>query len=191
MSVTFRYQDKQEQVQEARLSFLLNNEGWDEKSKSWIYGVDLHLMGSLEVHVNEQSGEDGAASPDASWRIDPVPADVFHHEWTDESDEFEAWFGNDAPELENNHLRLKGRNGAGQVLVHWTSEVDGETVEVEGWFDFDGITGTVLNTDDIPNFVAQVWPDAPKMNIEIGEAIDYGKDFPAKRRIWYPYKCTW
>jgi len=192
MKTIFSYQADKTPVLSARFGLSLVSESWDSKKEEWVYGKDLSLMAMLEVMVDEDSGEDGAPAPDAHWHIKPVPDDLFHSTWTDQAPEFEAWFGNDAPELENNRIELKGRQGDGRVLLRWTSECEGESVVVEGPFEFDGLKVTLLDPDDLKPFLKKVWPKLnwSEVRCQELEATDYGPSMPEGRRLWHNFQIN-
>ncbi|MBN9419921.1 MAG: hypothetical protein J0I12_30985 [Candidatus Eremiobacteraeota bacterium] len=179
----FSFQGETQTCLSARLGLSLETESWD--GKDWVYGKELQVMVSLEVMVDEDSGEDGAAAPDAHWVMKPIPADLFHSEWDDSAPEFEAWFGNDAPVLENNRIRMTGRNDAGQVQVEWTADCGRLPMKCSGWVDFSGLAMRVRQPEDAPGFLKKVHPAWAKLKPVEEEMLDFGAAMPENRRVWH------
>lgn len=193
MTAVFTFQGEKQTVVSSRLALTLETESWDSDSESWVYGKELGVLASLEVVVDEESGQDGAAAPDAYWRLDPLPEDLFHSTWDESAPDFEAWFGNDAPELEQNHIALLGRNDHGQVKICWTAQCEGNALRFEGWVDFDGLTVRVADPEDAPRFLKQLWPGLNWDNLkpEEGETVEFDANFALERRRWYPFTYRW
>lgn len=191
MPAYFFWQGDRTPVQSARFALTLETESWEESTQTWEYGRQLSLQASLEVVVDEDSGEDGAPAPDAHWRLEPIPEDVFHSCWDDDAPDFEAWFGNDAPELENNRLELLGRQGQ-QVLVRWRADCEDEEMRFEGPVEFAGLNLRVLQPEDAGRFLRQLWPsrDWTQVLVEEGESIDFGA-IPGQDRRWLSFTFRW
>ena len=179
----FTFQGETQTCLSARLGLSLETESWD--GKDWVYGQELQVMVSLEVMVDEDSGEDGAAATDAHWVMKPVPVDFFHSEWTDSAPEFEAYFGNDAPELENNRIRLQGRDPSGRVLVDWEATCGGLPMKFQGAVDFSGLTMRVHDPADAPKFLAKIAPAWAQLKPLEEEVVDFGMAMPENRRVWH------
>lgn len=191
--VTFSYRGQRQQVLSARLALTLETESWNPGKECWVYGQNLGVLASLEILVDEDSGEDGAAAPDAHWRLEPLPEDLFQSQWDDSAPEFEAWFGNDAPELEDNQIRFSGRNPEGQVQLLWTSRCAGEVVEVAGWVDFAGLSVRVTEPEHAQQFLQRIWPSMDWKSItgQPGETVEFDSSFAVERRRWHPLTFLW
>jgi len=183
MGMEFSFQGEKQTCLSARLGLNLETESWD--GNEWVYGGEPQITVSLEVMVDEESGEDGAAAPDAHWVMKPIPADLFHSEWSDSSPEFEAWFGNDAPELEKNRIRLSGRNEQGRLQVDWTADCGGLPMTCSGLAEFGGLTMRVRQPEDAPGFLAQVHPAWQNLQPVEDEVVNFGETMPEHRRVWH------
>lgn len=179
----FSFQGETQTCLSARLGLSLETESWD--GKDWVYGKELQVMASIEVMVDEESGEDGAAAPDAHWVMKPVPTDLFHSEWDDSAPEFEAWFGNDAPELDENKIRLLGRDPNGQVQVDWTASCGGLPMKCSGPVEFSGLAMRVRQPEDAAGFLKKVHPAWAKLKPVEEEIVDFGEAMPEHRRVWH------
>ena len=180
-------------IEQATLRLTLHTENWDPDSGEWRYGQDPEIEAGLEIIVDEESGEDGAAAPDASWRLRPMPEDLFNSRWDDNAPDFEAWYGNDAPELENNQIEFRGRGPDGQVRIHWTSTCEDEPVVFDGWAQFTGLALQVQEPGEVEQFLSRVWPAllAAKPKIDMEQEIDFGPTMPEDRRYRLLYRITW
>ena len=181
----FRYQGSERLCLGGEFSLTLKIEGWDASSKSWVYGQDVHLLASLQIQVDEDSGEDGAASPDVSWRFCPGPTPFFGT-WDDSAPELEAWFGNDAPALQDNRIELLGLTEHGFLKIRWTANVedDSDPMEVEGVVQFKGLTCTTPQPQDAVRLLGDLWPDSTCWPQQASEPVDCGPDWPSQRRYW-------
>ncbi len=179
----FSFQGETQTCLSARLGLSLETESWD--GKDWVYGQELQVMVSLEVLVDEESGEDGAAAPDAHWVMKPLPTDLFHSDWDDSAPEFEAWFGNDAPELEENRIRISGRDSSGQVQVEWTASCGGLPMTCSGPVEFSGLAMRVRKPEDAAPFLAKVHPAWAQLKPVEEEVVDFGEAMPEHRRVWH------
>lgn len=87
----------------ATLTQFISTEEWDHTSRSWLYGREhLSVQYVLEIKVDEESGDDGAAMPDIRVRVTDLPTPRLSHLAGGRLDLLgmsEGWFGNDAPEL--------------------------------------------------------------------------------------------
>lgn len=133
---------------------------------------------TLEVDVDEDSGEDGALAPDAPyipvWKAcggrHPGFDELAHLEVSGISDDWwEAFYGNDAPVLRDNTMRFLGWADSG-LRVRWEAvydDLDHErggmrvgSVVFEGEAAFDGIYLRVHHPEDAPAFLRDVWSAA-------------------------------
>lgn len=182
-SMEFSFQGETQTCLSARLGLSLETESFD--GKDWVYGKDLQVMVSLEVMVDEESGEDGAAAPDAHWVMKPIPADLFHSEWDDSAPEFEAYFGSDAPELEKNRIRLAGRTADGCLQIHWTAECGGLPMVCSGPVEFSGLTIRVRQPEDAAGFLKKMHKAWAGLQPVEEEVLDFGEAMPENRRVWH------
>ncbi len=179
----FSFQGETQTCLSARLGLSLETESYN--GKDWVYGEELQVMVSLEVMVDEESGEDGAAAPDAHWVMKPIPADLFHSEWDDSAPEFEAWFGNDAPVLEKNRIRLLGRAEGGKVKVEWVGHCGKLPMTCSGLVDFSGLAVRVRQPEDAAGFLKKVHPAWADLKPVEEEMLDFGAAMPEHRRVWH------
>lgn len=191
-------------TESARFDINLLTEGWDEKG-AWVYGPNpAWARYSLEVSVDEHSGEDGAPAPTADsipvWAANgnrhPSLAELGALEVPEGDEDWDAWYGNDAPPLRANRLRFLGWQD-GRLRLRWEAaydEYDPERREeregrlvYEGDAEFGGIRLQVKAPEDADRFLAEVWGGQPLETLRREELgwTDYGEDFPADRRRWY------
>jgi hypothetical protein len=114
-------------IERASLSISIHTLGWIDEA--WAYRPeDPTVLYELMITVDERSGEDGAPAPDFSFSAWPM----FQHPPLDDltglvlneqsSGDFEAWFGNDAPSLDNNRVEVLGTESDGRLRVRWEAE---------------------------------------------------------------------
>lgn len=175
-------------VEQAELSMRVETETWDGASQSWVYGRNSTLVVALEVRVDEHSGEDGALSPDLYFHMPAsAPASLKGFALDEKQHEAEAWWGNDAPALEDNRLEIQSELATGPVQVRWTARTeDGKTLEFEGPAEFMGISVKVKKVTDVDGFLKKVWPalDPTKLELISETEVDFGEDFEEDRRHW-------
>ena len=189
-------------IEEARFSIALQTEAWDANKKAWVYGPGhLEARYSLSIRVTEESGEDGAPAPEA--QVIPVfraargrhllPRDLDGLTVEDEGD-WEAWFGNDAPPLENNRL-VFGRWSAEQRLgISWSATYSDrrgtKDFLFEGEATFDGISVRVKREADADEFMTQVFGQdcLGRLRKETGSWVEHGEQMPPDRRRWLPIR---
>ena len=158
---------------------------------------------SLEVTVDDTSGEDGQPAPTFSLTLRefpaPLPWQLPGHDFGPE-EEIEAWYGNDAPELTANRIRFSPARSQSKLVVLWEARYPAywESHTRKGWagFHFQGevtipdISMQVKNEEDASKFLRTVFgKQAEKLKIAWGEWTDYGPDFPATRRRWRNLKA--
>ena len=186
-------------VKSAVFNVDIETEGWDENLKTWTYGNPfLRVRYSLEIDVDESSGEDGTPQP----VINNIPIYNFFDqknpdlkqltgkiiEIADEDWDWDAWLGNDAPYLIKNRITfLKWDNN----MLHfvWTAQCQEEDEDIEyiGAAEFKGIKLKVKKNGDDNAFIKELF----KNNIDLKEwirnekgIINYGDSIPEDRRKW-------
>jgi hypothetical protein len=186
-------------AQSAEFDIGIETEAWVKRQKKWLYGPKyLSVTYSLTVKVNDESGEDGAPYPAA--QIIPVfRAANGRHPFiselaglsVDDKNDWEAWYGNDAPRLESNLLKFGSWNPKrGTLDVEWRATYsEGSAVKsfrFVGSPVFKGVSLKVKDLADADAFVTQVFGSdyRARLGKRIGRQIDYGEDFPADRRRW-------
>lgn len=174
-------------IQHAELSMRVETETWDGASQSWVYGRNPSLVVALEIRVDETSGEDGALAPDLYFHLPhDAPGDLSGFTLDEKKHEAEAWWGNDAPALENNILRFASPLRDGPVDVCWTATCREISLRFEEAVPFMGISLKVRKVTDVEGFLKKVWPalDSAKLELTSESEIDFGEDFPEDRRHW-------
>lgn len=174
-------------VQHAELSLRVETETFDGASQSWVYGRNPSLVVALEIRVDERSGQDGALAPDLYFHLPKdAPAELSGFALDEKEHEVEAWFGNDAPPLQNNRLEFLSSLGAGEVKVRWTTGGEGAALSFEGPVDFAGISLKVRKVTDVDGFLRKVWPalDLTKLELASESELDFGEDYDDDRRHW-------
>lgn len=187
-------------VESAVFSVVIETEGWDSASNSWVYGQPfLRVRYSLEMEVDEHSGEDGAPQP----VINDIPVYDFFDgqnpelkqligktiDISDDDWDWDAWFGNDASGLIDNSITFsKWENNL--LHIHWTAACDyeEESIEFIGAATFDGIKVQVKNPGDETLFIRELFGDNLDLNDwnkEDDGILDYGEFMPTDRRKWY------
>ncbi|ESQ91988.1 hypothetical protein ABAC460_03570 [Asticcacaulis sp. AC460] len=167
-------------IESAELSIGVATEAWAVQRKSlfgqpihaWLYGPDYtHAWWDLSISVDEHSGEDAEPAPDLSLPLDGLAfpadlADITGLRLT-ESDqvETEAFYGNDAPALTQNRLKIGDWLDEQHLMVHWSAEYNwgGNRPEVipflyEGPVRFTGIQMTVKKDEDAPVLLSHALP---------------------------------
>lgn len=182
----FRYEAMNKLVQEATFGISILARDYDERTRTWRYGRDyLNVTYWLEVIVDEESGEDGAAMP-AAQRI-PVfqAAGGRHPRLLDElpgltvsgGEGWEAWFGNDTDELRDNELTFH-RWRDDRLELTWTARYHGAEMELEGGVRFDGVRVYVLDEAHADGFLRAALGDAYAAQLE-----RVPEDYPAPRTV--------
>lgn len=157
----------------------------------------------IEIEVDERSGEDGAPAPEVS-RIPVARANGGRHpsladlaslsvqEQDDgyDCDEWDAWFGNDAPGLCGNRITFRGWEGDA-LRVRWEAHYDDRGRQrpflYEGLVEFTGIYVKVKEPEEADLFLARAWGGQAAETLErhvLGWS-DLGADFGPERRFWY------
>jgi hypothetical protein len=188
-------------VESAHFGIHVLTEVWDAASKSWRPALDVTSASySLEVLVDEHSGEDGAPAP-AIQNIPVARASGGRHpslaalgaltvrERDDghDCDEWEAWFGNDAPGLCGNVLTFEGWEGSA-LRMRWQAHYDERGQQkpfaFEGLVEFTGIYLNVRRGEDPDAYLKAAWGAQPAATLDrhlLGRH-DHGASFPAERR---------
>jgi hypothetical protein len=188
-------------VESTKFEVRIATEEWSEEEQRWIYGPDhIATNYSLEIIVNEDSGHDGAPSPMA--QSIPVfraaggrslpPAQLVGVEVDDEVD-WDAWYGNDAPKLEANHIRFGAVTG-NRIHLRWDAKYTWSLHEEPRSFVFEGevelpvLQVTVKDEADADAFVKASFGEAYFNTLakEVGEWQTNGDSMPADRRRWLP-----
>ena len=185
----------------ARFALSISTEEWNEKEQRWVYGPE-HISAnySLEIIVDEHSGEDSAPSPMA--QSIPVsranggravaPTALAGVEVEDEGD-WDAWYGNDAPPLEANRIKFGAVSG-NRIQLRWEAKYTWGRDEQPKAFIFDGdvelpaLRISVKQAPDADMFVKAVFGEAffRTLTKEPGEWRQHGDSMPADRRRWLP-----
>lgn len=203
---TLTIEGRRRPVESARFGIHIQTEVWDTASKSYRAAQDAASASySLEVHVDEHSGEDGAPAPS----VDDIPVPrafggrhpslkelarltVRERDDGDDCDAWGAWFGNDAPGLCGNVVSFEGWEGPA-LRIRWRAhydERDGQKpFEFEGLAEFTGIYVNVRRGEDPDRYVKAGWGGEPVAALErhlLGRS-DHGADWPADRRYSETY----
>ena len=193
-------------VEAATLGLVIQTEDWAPAGRTllgkpkhdWLYGLaHARAFWNLEITVDDQSGADGAPAP--SLRT-PIEGKAFPAELAQlararlvATPETEAWFGNDAPALDNTVLEFGDWLAADSLSVRWTAEYDWGVnrparipFRFEGAGTFSGITMMVKQEADAPALLSHVLPalDQAMLEKSFGRDIDYGPHMSADRRHW-------
>lgn len=184
-------------IESAIFNISVNTERWDENSKIWKYGIGfLSVRYSLEIIVDEDSGEDTAPAP----VINNIPVYYYFDrrhpkleeligktiETVDNVWDWDAWFGNDASSLTNNKITfLKWDNNQLYLIWEASFEKKSETIRFEGAAEFEGIEINVKKSGDEDIFIRELFKDNFSGWVKkVGKWTDYGDDTPADRRRW-------
>jgi len=188
-------------IESAKFSIFVNTERWDEAANRWIYGPErLAVNYSLEIIVDEDSGEDGAPSPAAqSIPVSPLEdgcfplPDALSGRRADGEVGWDCWYGNDAPPITANEITF-GEWRDGRIGIRWVGQYGFRTKEP---FLFDGeaaiehIEIRVKEEAHADAFMAALFGEARvrALRREVGEWwIITDKSMPADRRRWLPVK---
>lgn len=191
-------------VQQATFGVHIRGEVWDSSIKGGRYAPEhAEVTYSLEVEVDEHSGEDGAAAP----QIQTLPvfraaggrhpslsrlAKLVVTERDDgyDCEEWDAWFGNDAPGLCGNRLTFQGWEG-NSLRVRWEAHYDERGRQrpflFEGLVDFTGIYVAVKEERDADIFLTRAWGGEPieALDKHVLGWSDHGKHLPDDRRFQF------
>lgn len=197
-------------VERAEMSLYISTESWRKQRtwlglyrQAWCYGEnDLTASWSLDIVVDERSGEDGAPAPSLMFRIapgQPFPSTLAALEGTQLHDKAEtlaeSWYGNDAPALENNSLSFGPWRDERHLIITWSAEYedwDSESrkrapMRFQGAVDFKGIQMKVKQDEDAARFLLKALPTLDQRGLEMtwGAWRDLGRSMPANRRKWH------
>jgi hypothetical protein len=183
-------------VESATLELSLQTEAWSPTAKEWLYGPEhLAVDASLAVRVDERSGEDGALAPEAqsipivraAGGRPPAP-DALPGLVVDDQDDWDAWFGNDAPTLDGNRLVFGPWVARDAIEVDWTATYGSarRPLRVSGPVRFAGLSLMVKAPEDEAAFLEQTFGAAALTGLRrvAEEAVDFGPGMPAGRRHW-------
>ncbi|MEO8061642.1 MAG: hypothetical protein ABI821_02735 [Pseudomonadota bacterium] len=190
-------------IESAKFTLSISTEEWDEEEQRWLYGPG-HISAnySLEIIVDEHSGEDSAPSPIA--QSIPVsranggrvvaPTALAGIE-VDDEDDWDAWYGNDAPRLEANRIKFGAVSG-NRVQLRWEAKYTWGRDEQPKSFIFDGdvelqaLQISVKEEPDADKFVKAMFGEVifQSLTKETGEWWQIDDSMPADRRSWLPVK---
>ncbi len=170
----------QRPILHSELSLRVETETFDEASQQWIYGRNPSLTLALEVVVDENSGQEGALAPSAYISLPTdTPARLKGLAFEEKKHGFEAWWGHDAPKLENNRLELKSELASGPVEILWTATSEkGTSLTVEGEIEFVGLSLKVKKVTDTDGYLRKVWPalEASRLELASESELEFGDD---------------
>jgi len=188
-------------VRRAELGIHVATEVWDEKARAWPYDLArARAHYGIEIDVDEHSGEDGAPQPVAN-SIPVARANGGRHPSLDRlatlavqelesDDDWDAWFGNDAPDLFGNRITFRGWEGSA-LRVRWEARYKDRDRErpflYEGLVEFTGIAVRVKEPAEADVFLSRAWGGQAVETLErhvLGWS-DLGANFAADRRSWY------
>lgn len=167
-------------VQRVEFGIRVDAEAWVDGKRQPLYGAE-HATAEywLSVKVDERSGQDGAPWPEAD--VIPVARAAKRHPFVselagltvDDDDDWEAWFGNDAPELEDNRLTFGAWNPTRKTIgLEWraTYETRAGTKPFRfvGAATFKGITLSVRAAEDADAIVRRVFGDDYRVCLSSG-----------------------
>ncbi len=137
-------------VESAQLEIIIGTTQWDNDRQAVRYAPEPHVMYMLTVTVDAHSGEDGAPAPtvqalpvsEACNGRHPLPQEM-PGIVLQSTDDWEAWLGNDAPELQDNELRFTSWRD-GRLGIRWTARYYAYTRHLpflfEGEIEFKGVS---------------------------------------------------
>ena len=193
---SLRVGDQTFEPETAELEIVMKTERWDVASQSWLYDIEsAYAIFSIVLHVNERSGEDGAIAPFAQTvGIEPdetghypLPSDLVSRKFDDEESDWDAWLGNDAPELLDNRLSVLAWND-GRLRVEWRAESEGgDELCFQGDFDVTPIRLRVKKPGDADRVIENVFGPKALSRLEKSEGkwVDYGEGLGEDRRRWF------
>lgn len=191
-------------VRRATFGIHVATEVWDQEARVGRYdAARAEARYGFDIEVDEHSGEDGAPAP----AVNGIPvaranggrhpslaalATLSVRELDDghDCDEWDAWFGNDAPGLCGNHVTFKGWEGDA-LRVRWEAHYDDRGRQrpflYEGLVEFTGIYVRVKQPEEAEVFLARAWGGQSVETLErhvLGWS-DLGTEFAPDRRFWY------
>jgi len=186
----------------AELTLYIATEDWVDDAQAWLYGPKyLKPEWNIEIIVNDSSGEDGAVAPSLTRiildgrTVPPIqewPSISFGDSdgrWSD------AWYGNDAPRIQQNHVAFGDWLASNSIFLKWTAicdDWDTDTFDApflfEGPVIFKGIKMQVKEDKDAIDFLSLALPRLELSDLvqEWENWLTYSDDFPADRRRWHP-----
>ncbi|MCP3140859.1 SMI1/KNR4 family protein [Pyxidicoccus xibeiensis] len=184
----------------ARLEVYVDTWVPDLEARKYGYEPDRATVRySLEVHAAESSGEDGAPEPYAS-TLPVAEANGGRHpslvEWSTlvlgPEGDWDAWYGNDAPSLQDNRLTVLERSGA-DLKVRWEASYSQYGRDFaflfEGPVHFEGIRFDVKDPADVDRVLASAFGGAHRpeeWTRTVGERQDRGEHVSEDRRYRFP-----
>ncbi|MET0556354.1 MAG: hypothetical protein ABW221_25160 [Vicinamibacteria bacterium] len=191
-------------VRSATFGIHVKTEAWDPEGRVGLYDpARAETCYGIDIEVDERSGEDGAPAP----QVGSIPvaranggrhpsleqlATLAVRELDDgyDCDEWDAWFGNDAPGLCGNRITFQGWEG-NALRVRWEAHYDDRGRErpflYEGLVEFTGIVLAVKQPEEADVFLARAWGGQPVETLE-RHALgwrDLDPKFAPDRRFWY------
>ena len=161
--------------------FGINIQTDDQKSHD---GISINYW--IAISVDDHSGEDGAPAPEASYipilRVNGnrnmLPMDLPGITVDDECD-WDAWYGNDAPEITNNFIEfLKYKNG--ELVVNWLAEYgwkNKKPFHFKGALRADSILLNVTSENDVSYQMKKIFGEDIfyRITLNIGSWLSHGK----------------
>lgn len=190
-------------VRKATFGISVSDEAWVEEAQEWRAGLEhLSVRYWLDIVVNARSGEDGVPTPNA--QVIPVFHAAKHRHPSlkqlarmrvGPEGGWEAWYGNDAPPLEDNRLVFQGFEGT-KLRLRWTARyLDGARdlpFVFEGLVHFTGIALGVKDEAEVPSYLERAFANAHRLEdlvIRVGKRIDRGPSLEDERRYFLPVRC--
>lgn len=167
----------------------------ENKAEAKKYGEQFpKIRYFLEVDVNKHSGEDGMPQP----VINDIP--ICYHfkknpnlkeligktiKTSDNNWDWDAWYGNDAPNLIKNKITFLKWTDDNQLCLVWEAQCEGmkESIKIEGAAEFKKIDIQVRNKGDEDKFMKELFKD----NIDFNDWIkkSRGYDNPKSKDRWF------
>jgi hypothetical protein len=176
-------------AQEARLEIVVADKSRDAASPTVAY--------SIMVVVDETSGEDGTACPMCESLPVPSVCGGRHPSIAElgeltiaDGDDWNAWFGTDAPRLSENHLRFDGWIDPTRLRCTWTARYaqphetrllqhrtgpEPGTMKFEGEAHFLSIRTSADSPEEADRLVASIWGEQQLAALE----RRVGRSYPA------------
>lgn len=187
---------------ESEISITIESETWSEKEQAFYYGLDcLQVRYSLRIRVDDDSGNDQAPQPEIQelplagsvrGNTYPAPSELPGISLT--GDSWDAWYGNDAPEITKNKLNF-GDWKDDRIFLEWSGKYQSditsriETLRFKGEARFSGIRCSVRTPGDEERFFLKLWSTEERerfVKIELGKQ-DLGESFAPERRYSWSY----
>lgn len=190
-------------VRGATFSMFVRPEVWDPEARTNRYDLATARVGyGIAVDVDDRSGEDGAPAPEVSYvpvaranggshpSLEALAGLDVREQGDDDCDEWDAWFGNDAPALCGNRVTFGGWEG-NALRVRWEAHYDAggrrRPFLFEGLVAFTGIHVEVRRAEEADACLARAWGGQPVEALQrhvLGWS-DAGPTFGPDRRFGY------